>query len=181
MPANHNVHARSEWLHDFLRDPIVETIAICAPIERCFALSTRIELVQRTLGMKLIDSGVAGGVTTGHITANSRVVWRGWKFGLLTQHHTLITAFEPPHNSVAYFEDSQERGRFASFRHEHLFQQHDGETVLEDRIHFALPFGFLGRLAAKLIVAPHIRKLARQRFAMIQQLAEGEDWREWLK
>jgi ligand-binding SRPBCC domain-containing protein len=167
---------------------IVETIAIHAPIERCFALSTRVELVQRTLGMKLI-----GGVTTGHITADSRVIWSGWKFGLPTKHHTLITAFAPPHRgrigdlaaefdgqSVAWFEDSQERGRFSSFCHLHLFRQYRYDVRLEDRVHFELPFGPLGRLAATLILAPHIRKLARQRFAMIKQLAETEDWREWL-
>jgi ligand-binding SRPBCC domain-containing protein len=165
---------------------IVETIAIHAPLERVFALSTRIELVQRTLGMKLVDTGVAGGVTSGHITTNSRVVWRGWKFGLPTEHHTLITAFEAPHTavdgqSVAFFEDSQEHGRFASFRHEHFFHQFNGETTtLTDRVHFALPFGILGRLVVKLILAPHIRKLARQRFAMIKELAEREGWREWI-
>jgi ligand-binding SRPBCC domain-containing protein len=160
---------------------ICESITIKAPLERCFALSTQVELVQRTLGMKLI-----GGVTTGHITAKSRVVWRGWKFGLPIEHHTLITAFEPPHpgsdgQPAAYFEDSQERGRFASFRHEHFFCQLGQNTELEDRIHFALPFGPFGRLASKFLLAPHIRKLARQRFAMIKQLAEGEGWRNWLE
>jgi len=159
---------------------IIVSTAIHAPIDRCFALSTRIELVQRTLGMKLVDSGEAGGVTTGHITANSRVHWKGWKFGLPTNHYTLITAFDPPHNSTAYFEDSQERGRFATFRHEHFFKQQADHTTLEDRIHFTLPFGPLGRVAAALLLAPHIRKLARQRFAMIKQLAETEGWREWL-
>jgi len=164
---------------------ICESITINAPIDRCFRLSTRIELVQRTLGMKPIDTGVAGGVTAGHVAANSRVVWRGWKFGLPTEHHTLITAFEPPHtddgNISAFFEDSQERGRFSSFRHEHFFCQSGERTELEDRIHFSLPFGPLGRLAAKLFLAPHIRKLARQRFAMIKELAEGEGWREWVE
>jgi ligand-binding SRPBCC domain-containing protein len=173
-------------MRDFVSDPLRESITIHAPIDRCFALSTRIELVQRTLGMKLINSGVAGGVTSGHITAKSRVVWSGWKFGLPTEHHTLITAFEPPHTgsdgqSEAFFEDSQEHGRFASFRHEHFFCQLGAKTELEDRIHFALPFDPLGRLAAKFIVAPHIRKLARQRFTMIQQLAESEGWRAWIK
>ena len=198
MPASHDVHARTERPRDFLRDPIIETTTIRAPLERCFALSTRIELVQRTLGMRLVDSGVAGGVTRGHITANSRVVWRGWKFGLLTKHHTLITTFDPPHEyrlpprtdtsdtpitfKAACFVDSQERGRFASFQHEHNFRQEDGkDTLLLDRVTFSLPFGPLGRLAAKFIVAPHIRKQARQRFAMIKQLAEGEGWREWLE
>jgi ligand-binding SRPBCC domain-containing protein len=163
-----------------VHDPIVDSIPVRAPIGRCFALSTRIELVQRTLGMQL-----AGGVTSGHVTAGSRVVWRGWKFGLLTEHHTLITAFATPYRDadgrlVAYFDDSQERGRFASFRHEHLFLQQEDETVLEDRIHFALPFGVLGRIAARLLLAPHIRRLARQRFATIKELAEGEGWREWV-
>jgi ligand-binding SRPBCC domain-containing protein len=170
----------STQMPDSPHDPVRETVTIRAPINICFALSTRIELVQRTLGMKLIDSGVAGVVTTGHITAESRVIWRGWKFGLLTEHHTLITTFDPPHDGIACFEDSQERGRFASFRHEHFFRQGNDETELEDRIHFTLPFGPVGRLAARFIVAPHIRKLARQRFAMIKQLAEGDGWREWL-
>jgi len=154
---------------------ILVSTTIHAPIDRCFALSTRVELVQRSLGMKLI-----GGVTTGHITANSRVIWRGWKFGLPTEHHTLITAFEPPHNNTAYFEDSQERGRFATFRHEHLLRQHGERTTLEDRVHFTLPFGPLGRLAAALLLSPHIRSLARQRFALIKQLAESEGWRDLL-
>jgi ligand-binding SRPBCC domain-containing protein len=161
-----------------------ESITIKAPIGRCFALSTRVELVQRTLGMKLIDSGVDDGVASGFIQANSRVIWRGWKFGLPTSHHTLITAFEAPHPGpageiVAMFEDSQERGRFASFRHEHFLREVNGFTELEDRVHFALPFGPLGWVVAKLVLEPHIRKLARQRFRMIKELAEGEGWREW--
>jgi ligand-binding SRPBCC domain-containing protein len=168
-------------MRDFGSGPIIESTTINAPIERCFALSTRIELVKRTLGMKLIDSGAAGGVTTGHVTANSRVVWRGWKFGLPIEHHTLVTAFEAPHNGIAYFEDSQERGRFANYRHEHFFRQRGHDIELEDRIHFVLPFALLGRLATKSIVAPHFRKLVRQRFAMIKQLAEGEGWREWVE
>jgi ligand-binding SRPBCC domain-containing protein len=168
-------------MRDFLRDPIRSSIIIRAPLARCFALSTRVELVQRTLGMNLI-----GDLTAGHIAANSRVVWSGRKFGLPTEHHTLITAFEPPHSDAngkpdAYFEDSQERGRFASFRHKHFFRQRGEETELEDRIHFALPFGPLGRIVAKLLLAPHIHDLARQRFAMIKELAEGEGWREWLE
>ena len=163
-----------------MSEPIIESVSIRAPLDRCFALSTRVELVRRTLGMNLIDSGEAGTITTGHITANSRVHWRGWKFGLPTNHHTLITAFQPPHNNTAYFEDSQERGRFATFRHEHFFTQRGDQTTLEDRVHFTLPFGPIGRLAAALIMAPHIRKLARQRFVMIKQLAETEGWRDWL-
>ena len=165
------------------------TVHVCAqiqaPIHRVFRLSTRIELVQRTLGMKL-----AGELQQGHITAHSRVHWSGWKFGLPTHHHTLITGFTAPHTNaadetVAWFQDSQERGRFAFFQHDHFFRESrdaDGcaGTLVSDEICFSLPCGTLGVVAAKYVMAPHIRRLARQRFALIKSLAEGEGWREWV-
>ena len=171
------------------REPIREIIAIRAPLDRCWALSTRVELVQKTLGMKLV-----GGVTHGFVTAGSRVIWGGWKFCLPTQHHTLITQFEPPHagrvgdlaaefddQRVAWFEDTQEKGRFAEFHHLHLFRQEDQDVGLEDVVHFRLPFGFLGEFVAARIMAPYIRKLTRKRFAMLKELAESEGWRAWVE
>jgi ligand-binding SRPBCC domain-containing protein len=166
---------------------VIEATTIRAPIERVFALSTRIELVQQTLGMKPVS-----GVTSGHIAAGSRVAWRGWKFGLPTEHHTLITRFEAPQTielpsgpaKAAFFQDTQERGRFAAFHHDHFFREElvegEAQTVLRDEVHFALPFGVLGRIVSGTILAPYVRRLARQRFAMIQHLAEGDGWREWV-
>ena len=172
--------------------PITEIITVHAPIERVFALSTNVKLVQQTLGMDLIDIGQADGVTSGNIIANSRVHWRGRKFGLMTEHHTLITRFEPPATielpsgptKAAFFEDTQESGRFATFHHDHFFRETlvEGapQTLLRDEIHYTLPFGILGRIAANLVMTPHIRMLARTRFAMLKQLAEGEGWHEWI-
>ncbi len=176
---------------------VCESILIHAPLDRCFALSTRVELVKRTLGMNLLDTGVENGITSGHIAAHSRVVWQGWKFGLPTRHHTLITGFAAPRPAsasadlhadqsgqpVAWFQDSQERGRFAFFQHDHFFRETASQngpiTLLEDEVRFALPFGPLGGLVGKLVLGPHILRLARQRFAMIKELAEGEGWRDW--
>jgi ligand-binding SRPBCC domain-containing protein len=131
-----------------------------------------------------------GGVMRGHVGAGSRVVWRGWKFGLMTEHHTVITQFAPPHTGrigdpaaefdgqqVAWFEDSQERGRFASFRHMHLFRQYRHEVRLEDTVVFSLPLGWLGAVVAGLIVAPHARRLMHERFALIKRLAESDAWK----
>ncbi len=176
---------------------IKESAIIHAPIERAFALSTRVELVQDTLGMKIVDDGAERGVTSGHITEGSRVHWRGWKFGLPTRHHTLITAFVPPHTHFirvdhheitkeAYFQDTQERGYFAFFQHDHHFyESHDpatGTTIteLDDEVRFALPFGPLGRIAANHLLAPHIRTLTRARFARLKQLAESDQWQKFL-
>ena len=176
---------------------IKESAIIHAPIERVFALSTRVELVQETLGLRIIDAGVEGSVTSGHVTDGSRVHWRGWKFGLPTEHHTLITGFVPPHSHFirldhheitkeAYFQDTQERGRFAFFQHDHHFYESPdpatGEpiTELDDEVRFTVPFGPLGRIAAKLLVARHIRSLTRNRFARLKQLAESNEWQQFL-
>ena len=180
------------------RSTIHETITICAPIERCWLLSTRIELVQKTLGMTPV-----AGVTRGFIRAGSRVTWSGWKFGLPTRHYTVITRFEQPHiasaqpfaradmnetTKEAFFQDKQEKGRFASFHHNHFFREEivkgeafgNEKTVLTDEVHFRLPLGFLGEMVAKYVMQSYIRKLTQQRFAMIKKLAEGAGWREWI-
>ncbi len=174
---------------------IVHDIAeVRAPLDRLWALSTRVELVKNTLGMKLV-----GGMTQGFVHDGSRVVWSGWKFGLPTEHHTLITGYAAPHTAVAepmlhaetpgqrvaWFQDSQERGRFAFFQHNHWLRERadpDGtlRTVLEDEVHFGLPFGVLGRVAARWLMTPYIRRLVKRRFASLKDLAEGDGWRQWM-
>ena len=185
-------------MRDFVRYPIVETAIVHAPLERVFALSTRVELVKKTLGMHLVDSGLAEGVTAGHVTGGSRVHWRGWKFGLPTEHHTLITRFEAPHTHFirvdhheitkeAYFQDSQEKGRFAFFQHDHYFEESVSTetgvviTTLRDEVHFALPFGVPGRVAAAVLLAPHIRRLVHVRYGILRALAESDNWRAWVE
>lgn len=178
--------------------PVRDTVLIQAPLDRCWKLSTRVELVRKTLGMNAV-----GGTTTGFVQANSRVAWRGWKFGLPTEHHTLITGYSAPHPAaveptlapelhadtpgqlVAWFQDQQEKGRFAFFQHDHWLREHtdaNGQpaTLLEDEVHFRLPFGPFGHLAARWILTPYIRGLVKRRFATIKELAEGEGWRQWL-
>ena len=175
-----------------------DTALIQAPMERLWVLSTEVKLVQKTLGMRLV-----GGVTEGRIGDGSRVVWKGWKFGLPTEHHTLITGYAAPHPAVAepslnlelhagalgqpvaWFQDSQEKGRFATFHHDHWFREQTGPagvvtTTLEDEVHFSLPFGGLGALVAQWVMVPYVKRLVKRRFASLKALAEGEGWRQWV-
>ena len=187
------------WMRDFLAEPITAEVTIHAPMERCFFLSTRVELVKETLGMTLVADARPGYVASGHIVAESRVHWRGWKFGLPTHHHTLITGYAEPHAAhmpelhaefegqpVAWFQDSQAKGRFAFFRHDHFFREsvlpgtQERVTTLYDEVRFRLPFGVLGAGAARVLLAPHIHALCHKRFARLKGLAEGDGWREWV-
>lgn len=160
-----------------LRDSIV----IAAPLERMFALSTSVPLVQRTLGFKAVE-----GVTDGHVTMGSRVLWRGWLFGLPQMHLTLITGYATPHTDAdgvrrAFFQDTQERGRFRSFHHDHhMTATADGGTELSDAIHYSLPFGWAGALVARYIMRPYIQRTLRSRFELLRQVATTAEFGKYV-
>ncbi len=144
-----------------------ESIHVNAPIERCFLLSTSVDLVRKTLKLRPVS-----GRTTGLIVANDRLVWKGWKFGVPAMHETLITGYNRP----VYFQDTQGRGRFSFFQHDHHFHYLDGRTLMLDIVRFSLPFGKLGHAVARKIVVPHVLELMQSRFEMIKRLAESDDW-----
>ncbi len=150
---------------------ISDTIHINAPIERCFLLSTSIELVARTLEMRPVS-----GKTSGLIEANDQLVWRGWKFGLPQMHETLITGYDKPH----FFQDTMGRGRFKHFHHDHHFAEVAGHTLLHDKVRFSLPLLLGGSLVGKYVLVPHIVGLVQRRFQLLKQIAEGDEWRRYL-
>ncbi len=149
-----------------LRDSIV----IQAPIERCFALSTSIAIVQKELGMKPV-----AGRTSGCVRGGDTVRWEGWQLGLPQYHVSLIAEFESPF----YFQDRMLEGRFKSFAHDHRFREVKDGVLLEDELRFAMPLGRAGRAVGQLVMVPHIRRLLRERFAMLKEIAETEAWREY--
>lgn len=62
-----------------------------------------------------------------------------------------------------YFVDEQVKGPFRKFRHVHEFVQVPTGTKMVDRIEFAAPFGPLGWLVEKLVLARYLRKLVETR------------------
>jgi uncharacterized protein (TIGR01777 family) len=65
------------------------------------------------------------------------------------------------------FVDEQESGPFASWVHEHRFEDATkGRSVVVDRIDYTIPFGTLGELAADAIVRRRLERLFRFRGAI---------------
>ena len=62
-----------------------DSILIHAPIERCFALSTSIAIVQRELRMNPV-----AGRTSGLVTGGDTVRWEGLQFGFRNFHVSII-------------------------------------------------------------------------------------------
>ena len=97
---------------------------------------------------------------TGGIERGGRVVLRfgRWPFRLrwVAEHQDF--------KEGRYFSDVQVSGPFARWKHTHTFEP-DGPTActLEDRVEYALPFGFLGRWVAGRFVRRHIEKLFEYR------------------
>jgi ligand-binding SRPBCC domain-containing protein len=148
-------------------------LLIQAPIERCFALSTHLGVVERELGMHPVE-GRIGGLITGGDT----VRWEGMQLGFANYHVSLVVpeTWAPPH----FFQDRMLAGRFRSFEHDHRFIETANGTFLDDCIRFTMPLGWAGDLVGRMILVPHILGLMRRRFALLQRLAETEEWRDYL-
>ncbi len=151
-----------------LRDEIV----VHAPAERCFQLSTCVDIVALELKMRPVQ-----GRTSGCVQDADTILWRGWQLGLPQYHKSLIEA----HDAPRFFRDRMIAGRFAAFEHDHAFvPQPDGSMLLRDEVRFSMPWGWAGRLIGRWIMLPHIRGLMQRRFARLKRLAEGNAWRRFL-
>ena len=148
-----------------------ESIHVDAPIERCFLLSTSIELVRQIIQLKPVK-----GKTSGLIVNGDMLWWRGIKFGLPAFHQTLITRFERPE----FFQDTMGHGYFKHFQHDHHFRFVDGQTLMYDIVRFSMPLGAIGRTLGKKVVVPHVLDLMLKRFNMLKRIAEGPDWEKYI-
>ncbi len=150
---------------------ISDSVHINAPIERCFLLSTDVALTGKTLRMRPIEDNGSGTLNDG-----DRVVWGGWKFGLPQMHESLVTRYERP----VFYQETMGRGQFKKFQYDHQLTDIDGHTLLNDKLRFSLPMGWIGKLTAQYIVVPYLCRALRQRMLLLKKIAESEEWRRYL-
>lgn len=87
------------------------------------------------------------------------VTWRARHFGLPWVMTSRIVEWDRPRRFV----DQQERGPFARYRHEHLFEPQAAGTVMTDRIEFRAPMGPIGVVVEKLLLERYLRGLIETR------------------
>jgi len=139
------------------------TESVLAP-ERLFDLAR--DISAHTDSMSGFRETVVGGVRSGVIGLQEDVTWRAWHFGLPLRMTSRITAMSPPRS----FTDEQTRGPFRYFIHEHEFRPHGKGTLMIDRVSFAAPLGFLGRIAEHLVLAKYMQRLIEQRNSLLQSI-----------
>jgi len=139
---------------------------INAGLQECFDAARDLDLHVRSLAHT--NEIAVAGRTSGLIGMGEEVTWRGRHFGITEHFTSKITAFEPP----SYFQDSMQRGAFASFVHDHYFTAVRGGTCMRDVLEFAAPFGLLGRLAERIVLRRYLEHLLVSRGLVIKQACE---------
>jgi ligand-binding SRPBCC domain-containing protein len=129
--------------------------ALPEALERLTPPGEHIEIVERT-----------GGIERG-----ARVVLRfkRWPF------RRRWVAEHLEYEEGRYFSDIQVSGPFAYWKHTHTFEpEGSAACTLEDKVEYALPFGFLGRWLAGGIVRRKIERMFEHRHTVTARLLAAE-------
>jgi len=68
------------------------------------------------------------------------------------------------------FIDEQLKGPYSLWRHVHTFEQKEGKVIMEDSVDYALPMGFLGRIAHKLYVKNRLKEIFDYRYKVVERV-----------
>lgn len=72
-----------------------------------------------------------------------------------------------------YFVDEQRFGPYALWHHQHHFKQVEGGIMMTDIVNYAIPYGFIGRMANGLFVKKKLKKVFDFREEAIGRLFGG--------
>lgn len=82
--------------------------------------------------------------------------------GLPIRWRTEITEWNPPHSFV----DTQIRGPYRKWVHQHTFVEREGGTLMEDRVDYRVPLSWLMH---RLFVKPDLVRIFEHRREVLQQ------------
>ncbi len=143
------------------------TTEIKAPIETVFNNSRDIGLHQQSAS-QTYEKAITGR-TSGLIEKGETVTWKGKHFGFYVQHQSLISEMD----YHTYFVYEQLKGHFKSFKHQHLFEEKDGVTIMQDILQYETPFGIFGKLFDSLLLRKHLIQFLLYRNEVLKTISES--------
>jgi len=147
--------------------PKIKTeLIINAPREIVFDFSRSIDFHKESA--KQTKEEAIAGKTFGLLDLGESVTWRAKHFELWLELESKITEFDSPN----YFVDEMQKGSFKSFRHEHIFKENNGQTLMIDVFDYKSPFGILGRFADWLFLKKYMHNFLLKRNLLIKSKAE---------
>ncbi|MBS7255356.1 SRPBCC family protein [Flavobacterium branchiicola] len=142
------------------------TTKIKAPKQIVFDASRNIDIHQQSASPS--NEKAIAGITSGLINLNETVTWRGKHFGFYLTHKSRITEM----NLYDYFVDEMEKGKFKSFKHEHIFEEENGITIMKDKLQYETPFGIFGKLFDVLFLKKHLINFLVERNNVLKEISE---------
>ncbi len=147
--------------------PVITIVTrVKAPIDVVFDLSRSIDL--HKISTSHTKEEAVGGRVSGLISMGESVTWKARHFGVTQYLTSKITYYNKPYK----FTDEMVKGAFKSFKHEHIFTEENGQTVMQDVFTYTSPFGILGRVADVLFLKKYMAELLRVRNSSIIAFAE---------
>lgn len=144
---------------------ILHTFINASP-EQCFDLSRDAEV--HLLSTRHTNERVVEGRASGLFELGDNVTWEAVHLGVKQKLSSKITKFDPP----LFFEDTMQKGAFASMRHEHHFEETNDGTLMTDIFEYEVPLGWLGKIFNQVYLRRYMTQLLTSRNTCIKELAE---------
>ncbi|TDX86959.1 SRPBCC family protein [Epilithonimonas xixisoli] len=144
----------------------LETL-IDANIQTVFDLSRNIDFHQKSTS-KTNEKAIAG-KTSGLIELGETVTWRAKHLGFYQTLTTKIIEMESP----KMFTDVMIQGAFKSMKHQHIFKEKEGKTLMIDIFEFESPLGIIGKIVNQIFLKNYLKKFILERKRMIKEIAES--------
>ncbi len=68
-----------------------------------------------------------------------------------------------------FFIDNQLVGPYTLWHHQHFFTENENGVLMQDIVHFKIPFGFLGKWLGNLFIFNKVKRIFDYRYKIIEQ------------
>ena len=146
---------------------IILQTEIKAPIEKVFDLARSIDL--HKVSTAQTNEAAIAGKTSGLIELGESVTWRAKHLGFYQTLTSKVTVFEFPNK----FTDEMVSGIFKSFKHEHVFKEKNGKTLMIDIFDYKAPLGIIGKLVDLIFLKQYMSSFLSKKNTILKDYAES--------
>ena len=143
----------------------ISTFIKAAP-QTCFDLARSVDAHLKSA--QNTQERVVFGRQSGLLELDEEITWEARHLGVTQRLTSKITQLQ----KYTFFQDRMTKGAFAFFEHDHIFEPHNEGTLMIDVLRFKAPFGILGWVAERIVLASHLKKFLKTRGLALKAMAE---------
>ena len=97
--------------------------------------------------------------------------------GIPVHWRSIITDYDPPY----MFIDQQIKGPYTLWHHTHTFSEIEDGVLINDRVVYSIPFGWMGRLLHKFWIKKDLENIFSYRKKIIAGLFINNNYKKYIK